>query len=101
VAELGDAQIELPLQWQTDASYLMNQRDLRDADDDVGCRLAAYLNSVVGRRSRLSDWGSPIRIVSQLSDVAPGSTPIAFGNSHPILNWWCYKIPRYGSIAWG
>lgn len=92
---------ELPLQWQTDASYLMNQRTfallMTMSDTPRGPISTASPDGAPGFQIA----GLPIRIVSQLSDVAPGSTPIAFGNSHPILNWWCYKIPRYGSIAWG
>jgi hypothetical protein len=74
--------------------------DLRAADDDVGYPSRAYLDSVAGRRSRLSDCGladsyrDPVTRCCSRIDTA-------FGNSHPILNWWCYKIPRYGSIAWG
>jgi HK97 family phage major capsid protein len=75
---------ELPLQWQTDASYLMNQRTfaLLMTMSDAASRPISTASPEGAPGFQIA--GSSIRIVSQLPDVAPGSTPIAFGNSHPI-----------------
>jgi HK97 family phage major capsid protein len=73
---------EIPMSWQDGSAFYMNQRTLA---------LLQTMSSAEGRPlfgpmgtnapgTGLSFAGSPIHIVSQLPDVAPGSTPIMFGN---------------------
>jgi HK97 family phage major capsid protein len=74
--------MEIPVQWRADASFLMNQRTaglLLTMSDALNRPL---LQSVQGLHDgpRWSLLGFPIYIASQFLDVAPGSTPIAFGD---------------------
>jgi HK97 family phage major capsid protein len=71
---------EVPIQWHGGASYLMNQRTwalCMTMSDSVGRPLWAQLP---GAQPQLIFAGFPVRIVTQMPDVAPGSTPIVFGN---------------------
>jgi HK97 family phage major capsid protein len=71
---------EIPVQWQAGASFLMNQRTfayLMTMTDAVQRPIWA---SLPGGEPGYMLAGSPIHIVTQLPDIAPGSTPIAFGN---------------------
>jgi len=71
--------MEIPAQWQANASFLMNQRT-------AALLLTMYrtgrpmLGSIQGLHDgpRWSLLGFPIHIASQMPDVAPGATPIAF-----------------------
>jgi len=80
--DLLSLKYEIPLQWQEGSSYLMNQRTFA---------LLQTMSSAEGRPlfgptgtntpgTGFSFAGSPVNIVSQMPDVSPGSTPIAFGN---------------------
>ena len=74
--------MEIPAQWQANASFLMNQRTaalLLTMSDGTG---RPMLGSVQGLHDgpRWSLLGFPIHIASQMPDVAPGATPIAFGD---------------------
>jgi HK97 family phage major capsid protein len=73
---------EISMQWMDGCSYLMSQRTLG---------LLQTMSSAEGRPlfgptgtntpgTGFSFAGSPINIVSQMPDVQPGSTPLAFGN---------------------
>lgn len=78
---------EIPLQWQAGASYLMNQRTfalLVTMSDAQSRPLWAQLPEGM---PGFQIAGAPIRIVSQMPDIAPGSTPIAYGNWRQ-----CYTI---------
>jgi HK97 family phage major capsid protein len=68
------------VQWHQGASYFMNQRTfalLCTMSTADGRPLLAQLPQ--GNAPFLIA-GSPIQIVSQMPDVAPGALPIAFGN---------------------
>jgi len=70
---------EIPMQWQSGGSYLMNQKTfalLTTMSDATGRPLLGQLPEGAGAQF----WGSPVRIVTQMPDVAPGTTPVAFGN---------------------
>src|SRR5262249_31677411 len=74
--------MEIPIQWHSGASFLMNQRTaalLMTMSDATGKPL---LGSMQGLHDgpRWSLCGFPVNIASQFPDVAPGATPIAFGN---------------------
>lgn len=71
---------QVPMQFQTGSSYFMNQYTMGQA---------LTLSDSMGRPILLSDptegggfmiAGSPVVIVTQMPSVAPGTTPVAFGN---------------------
>src|SRR5262245_8838857 len=71
---------EIPMQWHSGASYLMNQRTFA---------LLLTMSDATGRPIMIASPtesgqflinGSPVVIASQFPDVAPGATPVAFGN---------------------
>jgi HK97 family phage major capsid protein len=71
---------EIPMQWQAGANYFMNQRTaalLFSMSDTTGRPL---LTTLPERQPGFMLAGSPIVIVSQMPDVAPGSTPVMYGN---------------------
>ena len=73
---------EIPTQWHANGSYLMNQSTfalLLTMSDANGRPLLNMMpQGMVGYQLA----GSPIIIVSQMPDCAPGATPIAFGDWH-------------------
>jgi HK97 family phage major capsid protein len=71
---------EIPMQWQTGASYLMNQRTfaLLLSMSDAGGR--PMWSSLPGEEPGFRLAGNPVIIASQMPDVSPGSTPVAYGN---------------------
>jgi HK97 family phage major capsid protein len=74
--------MQIPAQWRTGASFLMNQTTagyLLSMSDAIGRPL---LQSVQGVQDgpRWTLLGFPIYLASQMPDPAPGSTPVAFGN---------------------
>jgi HK97 family phage major capsid protein len=72
--------MEIPLQWQAGASYLMNQRTfalLMTMSDTTGRPL---IGSLTGAMPGFGFMGVPVNIVSQLPDVAPGAVCVAYGN---------------------
>ena len=72
---------QVPMQfWSADSAYLMNQNT---------AGLMMTISDAAGRPIMLQNMqdplqftllGSPVRIASQMPDVAPGATPVAFGN---------------------
>jgi HK97 family phage major capsid protein len=71
---------ELPMQWHANGRYPMNQRTfalLLTMSDATGRPL---LNPLPQGQPSYSLAGSPITIATQMLDVAPGSTPVAFGD---------------------
>jgi HK97 family phage major capsid protein len=71
---------EIPYQWQQGASFLMNQRtwaQIMTLSDATGRPL---WSQAPGGEPGFQLAGSPVHIITQLPDVAPGSTPVAFGN---------------------
>jgi HK97 family phage major capsid protein len=81
-ADLMMLKYEIPLQWLDQPAFFMNQRTFE---------LLQTMSSAEGRPlfgapgtttpgTGFPFAGSPIHIVSQLPDVAPGATPILFGN---------------------
>jgi HK97 family phage major capsid protein len=77
---------QLPEQWLTGGSYLMNTRTLGlvlTMSDASGRPIWAPLPAFApGGASGIgmSIAGSPVQIASQMPDVLPGATPVAFGN---------------------
>jgi HK97 family phage major capsid protein len=73
---------EIPIQWQDGASYLMNQRTfvLLQTMSSAEGRPLFGPQGTTSPGTGFSFAGSPINIVSQMPDCAPGATPIAFGN---------------------
>lgn len=71
---------EIPMQWQAGSYYLMNQRTfaLLASMSDAGGR--PMWSTMPGEEPGFRLAGAPIFIASQMPDVAPGSTPIAYGN---------------------
>jgi HK97 family phage major capsid protein len=71
---------EIPMQWQPGSSYLMNQRTfaLLMTMSDTSTR--PLWTSLPGTEPGFTLAGSPIHIATQMPDVAPGATPIAYGN---------------------
>jgi hypothetical protein len=87
--------MEIPVQWQSGASFLMNQRTaglLLTMSDAVGRLL---LESVQGVQDgpRWSLFGFPIYVVSQMLDVAAGSTAVAFRELAADLHGRCEEKP--------
>jgi HK97 family phage major capsid protein len=71
---------EIPMQWQAGSNFYMNQRTaalLFSMSDTTGRPL---LTALPERQPGFMLAGSPIVIVSQLPDVAPGATPVMYGN---------------------
>jgi HK97 family phage major capsid protein len=71
---------EIPMQWQTGASYLMNQRTFAQllTMSDAGGR--PMWTTLPGEEPGFRLAGSPVIIASQMPDCMPGSTPVAYGN---------------------
>src|SRR5262245_48736474 len=77
--DLISLKYEVPMQWHDGASFLMNQRTfglLMTMSDAIGRPLMVASPADGGRLIA----GSPVQIVTQLPDVIPGATPVAFGN---------------------
>lgn len=71
---------EIPMQWQEGASFLCNQRtwaQIMTLSDATGRPL---WSQAPGGEPGLTLAGSPVHIATQFPDIAPGSTPIAYGN---------------------
>jgi HK97 family phage major capsid protein len=71
---------EIPNQWMACASYLCNQRtwaQIMCMSDATGRPL---WSQVPGGEPGFMLAGSPVHIASQFPDIAPGSTPVAFGS---------------------
>jgi HK97 family phage major capsid protein len=85
---------DVPIQWHSGASFLMNQRTwalCMTMTDSVGRPLWAQLP---GAQPQLIFAGFPVRIATQMPDVAPGSTPVAFGNWKE-----CYVVVNRAGLA--
>jgi hypothetical protein len=83
--DLVALKFELPEQYQARGSYLMNGRTLGMCMTmtDAAARpilLPVPITSDGRVGSGFMIAGSPVHIVTQFPDVAPGSTPIAFGD---------------------
>src|SRR5262249_49082477 len=73
---------DIPMQWHAGASFLMNQRTaalMLTRSDGMGKPLLQSMQGVQDA-PRWTIAGFPVFIVSQMPNVEPGSTPIAFGN---------------------
>ena len=71
---------EIPVQWQAGGSYLMNQRTFAALMTMTDAMQRPIWTQMPGEEPGYMLAGSPIHIVTQFPDIAPGSTPIAFGN---------------------
>jgi HK97 family phage major capsid protein len=72
---------QIPMQWLDGSAFYMNQNTfalLQSMSSAEGRPLFGQFGTATPGTG-FSFAGSPIRIVSQLPDVAPGSTPILFG----------------------
>lgn len=73
---------EIPLEWQSGSAYFMNQRSFALLQS-MSSADGRPLFGPMGTNSPGTGFqfaGSPIYLVSQLPDVAPGSTPVMYGN---------------------
>jgi HK97 family phage major capsid protein len=81
---LVSLQFELPEEYASRGTYLMNARTLgmvMTMSDATGRPLWMQTPATdAGGRSGFTIGGKPVRIVSQLPDVAPGSTPVLFAD---------------------
>ncbi|WP_454617539.1 phage major capsid protein [Bradyrhizobium cenepequi] len=80
-ADLVMLRFTVPMQfWSADSAYLMNQNTagLMFTMSDAAGRPIMVQNMANPLDFRL--LGSPVKIASQMPDVAPGTTPVAFGN---------------------
>jgi HK97 family phage major capsid protein len=73
-------QFEIPNQWWAGASYFMNQRTLGLLLTMADANHRPIFAPLVSGMPSWQIAGAPVTIVSQMPDVAPGSTPIMFGN---------------------
>jgi HK97 family phage major capsid protein len=74
---------EIPAQWQSGCSYLLNQRTLGliAGMSDASGRPLMLQTRMLGQGSPgFTLLGSPILVVYQMPDYLPGATPIAYGN---------------------
>jgi HK97 family phage major capsid protein len=71
---------EIPMQWQAQGSYLMNQRSFSLLMTMTDASQRPLWGALPGAEPGFMLAGSPIIIASQMPDVAPGSTPVMFGN---------------------
>jgi len=71
---------EIPYQWQQGASYLMNQRTFAQLMTMTDAMQRPIWGQMPGEEPGFQLAGSPIHIVTQMPDINPGSTPVAFGN---------------------
>jgi HK97 family phage major capsid protein len=71
---------ELPMQWQAGAVYLMNQRTFAQIMTMSDATHRPIWTQMPGSEPGFQLAGSPIVIATQFPDIAPGSTPIFFGN---------------------
>ncbi len=71
---------EVPMQWQAGASYLMNQRTFALLLTMSDSAQRPIWGQLPGGLPGFTLAGSPINIATQMPDVQPGSTPIAFGD---------------------
>src|SRR5262245_63611759 len=70
----------VPMQFQGGGRYLMNQHTFGQVltmSDAMGRPIMIAMPTDTGQ---FTINGSPVNIVTQMPDVAPGATPVAFGN---------------------
>lgn len=85
---------QVPMQWQGGGKYLMNQNTLGlTLSMSDGMNRPLMIASPVDAGSFLTG-GSAVQVVTQMPDVAPGSTPIAYGNWNAV-----YMIVNRKSVA--
>lgn len=71
---------QVPMQWHSGSIYLLNQRSfgqILTMSDSIG-RPIMIANPTQPGVFVIGGW--PVRIATQLPDVAPGSVPVIFGN---------------------
>lgn len=71
---------DVPVQWHSEGRYFLNQRTwalITTMSDGIGRPLWSQLP---GGEPGFQLNGSPVTIVTQFPDVAPGATPVMFGN---------------------
>jgi HK97 family phage major capsid protein len=71
---------EIPIQWQDGASFLMNQRVWSQVMTMSDANSRPLFTQLPGSEPGFQFAGSPVNIITQMPDITPGSTPIAFGN---------------------
>jgi HK97 family phage major capsid protein len=89
---------EIPVQWMAGASYLCNQRtwaQIMTMSDATGRPL---WSQVPGGEPGFQLAGSPVHIVTQMPDIQPGSTPVAYGNWERTYTIVWRKASRFRSI---
>ena len=71
---------EIPLQWHAGASFLMNQRTFAQIATMTDANGRPIWSQLPGGEPGFQIAGSPVHIATQFPDIAPGATPVAFGN---------------------
>jgi HK97 family phage major capsid protein len=71
---------EIPAQWMAGASYLMNQRTWAQVMTMSDAAGRPIWSQPPGGEPGFQLAGSPVHIITQMPDILPGSTPVAFGN---------------------
>jgi HK97 family phage major capsid protein len=71
---------EIPAQWLAGASFLMNQRTWAQVMTLSDASGRPLWSQAPGAEPGFQLAGSPVHIVTQLPDIAPGSCPVSFGN---------------------
>jgi len=71
---------EVPAQWQPGASYLMNQRTWAQVMTMSDASGRPLWGQAPAGDPGFQLAGSPVHIVTQMPDIQPGATPVAFGN---------------------
>jgi len=83
-SDLIQLAFQVPAQWRAGGSFLMNSRTLAltlTMSDAMGRPLLLPVPITEGARGGgFTFAGWPIIVVDQFPDIAPGSTPVAFGN---------------------
>jgi len=71
---------EVPVQYHAGASYMMNQRSFGQMLTISDANGRPIMISTPTQDGQYTIAGSPVRIATQMPDVAPGATPVSFGN---------------------
>lgn len=71
---------EVPEQWQAGGSYLCNQRTWAQLMTMTDASGRPIWSQPPGAEPGYFLAGSPVHIATQMPDIMPGSTPLAFGN---------------------
>lgn len=78
--DLYQLKYDIPMEWHAGGSYLMNQRTFSLLQTMSTAEGRPLFSQMPQGQMTFQIAGSPIVIATQMPDVAPGSTPVAYGN---------------------